>query len=269
MLRVSRSGFYAWKDRPASARALRHLWLAGEITDAHRESGGIYGERRVAAELRHGRGIVVNRKTVTLLMRRLGLYGLPQKRLPKGAKVGKFAATDLVRREFTVTAPNRLWMTDITEHPTREGKVYCCVVLDAFSRKVVGWSIDTQQNTLLVTSALTMATHERNPSSDLVIHSDRGTQFTSWAFSQKVRDTGFAPSMGAIGTPHDNAMVESFWGRMQVELLNRKRWQTRVELAAAIQHYIENFHNHRRRHSALNMLTPTEYENRYQSTIAA
>jgi putative transposase len=176
MLRVSRSGFYAWKDRPASARALRHLWLAGEITDVHRESGGIYGERRVAAELRHGRGIVVNRKTVTLLMRRLGLYGLPQKRLPKGAKVGKFAATDLVRREFTVTAPNRLWMTDITEHPTREGKVYCCVVLDAFSRKVVGWSIDTQQNTLLVTSALTMATHERNPSSDLVIHSDRGTR---------------------------------------------------------------------------------------------
>jgi putative transposase len=269
MLGVSSSGFYAWRDRPASARALRHLWLAGEITDVHRESGGIYGERRVAAELRHGRGIVVSRKTVTLLMRRLGLYGLPKRRLPKGAKVGKYAASDLVRREFTVTAPNRLWMTDITEHPTREGKVYCCVVLDAFSRKVVGWSVDTQQNTLLVTSALTMATHERNPGSDLVIHSDRGTQFTSWAFSQKVRDAGLAPSMGAIGTPHDNAMVESFWGRMQVELLNRKRWQTRVELAAAIQHYIEDFHNHRRRHSALNMLTPTEYENHYQSTIAA
>lgn len=269
MLRVSRSGFYAWKDRPASARALRHLWLAGEITDVHRESGGIYGERRVAAELQHGRGIIVNRKTVTLLMRRLGLHGLPKKRLPKGAKVGKYAASDLVRREFTVTAPNRLWMTDITEHPTREGKVYCCVVLDAFSRKVVGWSIDTQQNTLLVTSALTMATSERNPSSDLIIHSDRGTQFTSWAFSRNVRDAGLAPSMGAVGTPHDNAMVESFWGRMQVELLNRKRWKTRLELATAIQHYVENFHNHQRRHSALDMLTPTEYENHYQSTIAA
>jgi putative transposase len=126
VLRVSRSGFYAWKDCPALARALRHLWLAGEITDVHRESGGIYGERRVAAELRYGRGILVNRKTVTLLMRRLGIYGLPKKRLPKGAKVGKYAAGDLVRREFTVTAPNRLWMTDITEHPTREGKVYCC-----------------------------------------------------------------------------------------------------------------------------------------------
>lgn len=123
--------------------------------------------------------------------------------MPKDAKVGKYAATDLVRRAFTVTAPNRLWMTDITEHPTREGKVYCCVVLDAFSRKVVGWSIDTQQNTLLVTSALTMATRERNPSSDLVTHSDRGTQFTSWAFSQNVRDAGLAPSMGAVGTPHD------------------------------------------------------------------
>jgi transposase InsO family protein len=123
MLGVSSSGFYAWKGRPASARALRHLWLAGEITDVHRESGGIYGERRVAAELRHGRGIVVSRKTVTLLMRRLGLYGLPKRRLPKGAKVGKYAASDLVRREFTVTAPNRLWTGDITEHPTREGKV--------------------------------------------------------------------------------------------------------------------------------------------------
>jgi putative transposase len=153
--------------------------------------------------------------------------------------------------------------------PDQGGQVFCCVVLDAFSRKVVGWSIDTQQNTLLVTSALTMATRERNPSSDLVIHSDRGTQFTSWAFSQKVRDAGLAPSMGAVGTPHDNAMVESFWGRMQVELLNRKRWQTRLELAAAIQHYVENFHNHTRRHSALDMLTPTEYENRFQSTIAA
>jgi transposase InsO family protein len=147
------TNFYELRD---NLNELCHLWLAGEITDVHRESGGIYGERRVAAELRHGRGIVVSRKTVTLLMRRLGLYGLPKRRLPKGAKVGKYAASDLVRREFTVTAPNRLWMTDITEHPTREGKVYCCVVLDAFSRKVVGWSVDTQQNTLLVTSALTM-----------------------------------------------------------------------------------------------------------------
>jgi transposase InsO family protein len=160
-------------------------------------------------------------------------------------------------------------MTDITEHPTRDGKVYCCVVLDAFSRKVVGWAIDSTQTTALVTTALGMATSTRNPDSGLVLHSDRGVQFTSWAFSRKLQDAGPAPSMGAVGAPGDNAMVESFWGRMQVELLNRKRWTTRIELATAIHNYIETWHNTTRRHSALNMLTPTEYENHhYQSTTA-
>jgi transposase InsO family protein len=118
-------------------------------------------------------------------------------------------------------------MTDITEHPTREGKIYCCVVLDAFSRMVVGWAIDSTQTTALVTTALGMATSTRNPDSGLVLHSDRGVQFTSWAFSRKLQDAGLAPSMGAVGAPGDNAMVESFWGRMQVELLDRKRWKTR------------------------------------------
>jgi transposase InsO family protein len=151
-------------------------------------------------------------------------------------------------------------MTDITEHPTREGKVYCCVVLDAFSRFVVGWSIDSTQTTTLVLNALGMAIRRRNGPDDLVIHSDRGVQFTSWAFSQNVRDAGIAPSMSAVGSPYDNATVESFWGRMQVELLNRRAWKTRIELATAIHDYIELFHNTRRRHSALRMLTPTEYE---------
>jgi len=154
-------------------------------------------------------------------------------------------------------------MTDITEHPTREGKIYCCVVLDAFSRLVVGWSIDSTQTTTLVLNALGMATRRRSPEGDLVIHSDRGVQFTSWAFSQKVKDVGIAPSMGAVGSAYDNAMVESFWGRMQVELFNRKRWKTRIELATAIHDYIEHFHNTRRRHSALGMLSPTDYETNY------
>jgi putative transposase len=155
-----------------------------------------------------------------------------------------------------------------TEHPTREGKVYCCVVLDAFSRMVVGWAIDSTQTTALVTTALGMATGTRNPDSGLVLHSDRGGQFTSWAFSRKLQEAGLAPSMGAVGAPGDNAMVESFWGRMQVELLNRKRWKTGLELATAIHDYIETFHNTTRPHSAPSMLTPTEYENHYQSTTA-
>ncbi len=142
-------------------------------------------------------------------------------------------------------------MTDITEHPTREGKIYCCAVIDAFSRMVVGWSIDSRQTGLLVTNALGMALRRRTPREGGIIHSDQGVQFASWVFSQKVTEAGLAPSVGAVGAPFDNAMVESFWARMQVELLNRRTWKTRVELATAIHDYIEIWHNTRRRHSAL------------------
>lgn len=264
MLGVSSSGYYGWKMRPPSARTLRHAVLAGEIAQVHKDSGGTYGSRRVTAELRYGRGVLVGRNQVELLMRRLGLHGLPKRRLPRGAKVGKPNSLDLVRRRFRADGPDRLWMTDITEHPTREGKIYCCAVIDAFSRMVVGWSIDSRQTGLLVTNALGMALNRRAPREGGIIHSDQGTQFGSWVFSQKVTQAGLAPSVGAVGAPFDNAMVEAFWARMQVELLNRKRWKTRVELATAIHDYIEIWHNTRRRHSALNMLTPTEFENQHQ-----
>jgi transposase InsO family protein len=269
MLGISPSGFYAWKDRPASPRALRRIWLAGEIVDIHKASGGTYGALRVTAELRFGREIIAGHNAVSLIMRELGIKGLPTRRLPRGARVAKVIALDLVRRDFRRDAPDRLWMTDITEHPTREGKVYCCVVLDAFSRLVVGWSIDSTQTTKLVLNALGMATRRRIPDGELVIHSDRGAQFTSWAFGDNVRSAGLAPSMGAVGSAYDNAMVGSFWGRMQVELLNRRRWKTRIELAAAIHDYIELFHNTRRRHSSLAMLTPTEYEHLHHTTTNA
>lgn len=264
-LGVSRGGYYDWKSRPPSARSLRHIWLSGEIADIHKESGGTYGAPRITAELRQGRGVTIGKNSVVMLMKRQGLRGLPRRKLPKGAKVGNFASLDLVRRDFGVTAPDRLWVTDITEHPTREGKVYCCAVLDAFSRKIVGWSIDSSQTTALVTNALGMAVSERRPGDGSIIHSDRGAQFTSWAFSHKVRSAGLAPSMGSVGSAHDNAMMESFWARMQVELFNRRSWKTRIELATAIHDYIELFHNTKRRHSALNMLTPVEFETQYLS----
>jgi transposase InsO family protein len=264
MLGVAPSGYYDWRLRPPSARTLRHAWLAGEIAQVHKDSGGTYGTLRVKAELRYGRGIHVGKEQVHLLMRRLGIYGLPKRRLPRGARVGKPNSLDLVRRRFKADGPDRLWMTDITEHPTREGKIYCCAVIDAFSRMVVGWSIDSRQTGLLVTNALGMALNRRAPRGGGIIHSDQGVQFGSWVFSQKVTEAGLAPSVGAVGAPFDNAMVEAFWARMQVELLNRKRWKTRVELASAIHDYIEIWHNTRRRHSALNMLTPTEYENQHQ-----
>lgn len=269
VLAVSQSGYYAWKTRPASPRELRRIWLAGEIIDIHKASGGTYGALRVTAELKYGRSIRAGHGAVELIMRQLGIKGLPTRRLPKGARVGKVTSLDLVRRDFRRNAPDRLWMTDITEHPTREGKVYCCVVLDAFSRMVVGWSIDSTQTTTLVLNALGMATRRRVPAGELVIHSDRGVQFTSWAFSDNVRTAGLAPSMGAVGSAYDNAMVESFWARMQVELFNRRAWKTRIELATAIHDHIELFHNTRRRHSSLDMLTPTEYEHLHHTTINA
>jgi putative transposase len=247
MLGVSVSGYYDWKERPPSQRTLRHAWLAGEIAQVHKDSAGTYGKLRVTAELRYGRGIHVGKEQVGLVMKRLGIYGLPKRRLPRGAKVGKVSSLDLVRRRFRADGPDRLWMTDITEHPTREGKIYCCAVIDAFSRMVVGWSIDSRQTGLLVTNALGMALRRRSPRQGGIIHSDQGTQFGSWVFSQKVTEAGLAPSAGTVGAPFDNAMVEAFWARMQVELLNRRRWKTRVELASAIHDYIEIWHNTKRR----------------------
>ena len=173
---VSQSGYYAWKGRPDAPRTLRRIWLAGEIADVHKESGGTYGALRITAELHYGRGIIVGHNAVADIMRALGLKGLPRRRLPRGAKLSRFMSLDLVGRKFRRDRPNELWVTDITEHPTREGKVYCCVVLDTFSRKVVGWSIDSTQTTGLVLNALGMATQRRPDRAGLVMHSDRGVQ---------------------------------------------------------------------------------------------
>ncbi len=267
-LGVSRGGYYAWKGRPTSPTGLRRIWLANEIIEIHKASRGTYGQPRVTAELRFGRGVTVGHNTVSSIMKELGIKGIPNRRPPKESRLHQVTSLDLVKRNFRRAAPNQLWLTDITEHPTREGKVYCCAVLDAFSRRVVGWSIDTTQTSQLVMNALAMATKTRHPNGELVIHSDRGAQFTSWAFSEKVREAGLASSMGSVGSAYDNAMMESFWGRMQVELLDRKRWKTRIDLANSIHDYIELFHNTRRRHSSLNMLTPAEYEQKYTTTTA-
>lgn len=264
-LGVSTSGYYAWRGRPPSQRAVRHAWLTDVITRVHTESRGTYGLRRVHAELTLGRGIRVGKQAVELLMRRAHLQGLSGR--PRYRRVPNVAtAEDRVQRQFARTERDQLWVTDITEHATREGKVYCAVVLDAFSRRVVGWSIDGQPTAALVTNALGMAIEQRSPRDGAtVIHSDQGTQFTSWAFTKRAVDSGLLPSMGSVGDCYDNAMVESFWSRMQVELLDRRRWKTRTELANAIFEYLEIFHNRQRRHSSLGMLSPVEYELRNAS----
>jgi transposase InsO family protein len=168
-------------------------------------------------------------------------------------------AEDLVNRNFSATSPNSLWLTDITEHNTREGTLYCCVVLDQYSRRVVGWAIDRHNDASLVNAALTMAARERVTPKDTVLHSDQGSNFTSWSFTQNLKHHKLLGSMGTVGDCFD-APMESFWGSMQIELLNRKKWMTYVELASAIADYIVNFYNPMRRHSSLGYLTPEEFE---------
>jgi transposase InsO family protein len=218
-------------------------------------SYGSYGAHWVHAELVLGRGIRVGHNAIAMLMQRAGIAGRNGARKWRG--VPGATAEDLVDRVFRRERPNELWLTDITEHPTREGKVYCAVVLDAFSRRVVGWSISHNPTAGLTTNALGMAIEQRDAIRGTVIHSDHGTQFTAWTFSDRARKSGLLPSMGSVGDCYDNAMIEAFWSRMQVELLHTRRWKTRVELANAIFEYIEIFHNRRRRHSSLGMLTPT------------
>jgi transposase InsO family protein len=266
---VSVSGYYSWLDRPPSAKAIRHAWLNELIVKIHADSKAAYGARRVHAELTLGHGITVGHEAIAMLMRRAGLQGLSGR--PRYRKVPNMpTASDLVDRNSSRSEPDRLWVTDITEHPTREGKVYCAVVLDVYSRRVVGWSIDSRSAATLVTSALGMAIDNRQPvDGETIIHSDHGTQFTSWAFTQRAIDSGLLPSMGSIGDCYDNAVIESFWSRTQVELLDTRRWKTRVELANAIFEYLEIWHNRQRRHSALGMMTPVEFEARQQETTAA
>lgn len=264
-LHVAGSGYYAWRDRPPSNRLVKHAWLTEAIVGIHTASRGTCGSRRVHAELGLGLHIHVSDGTVELLMQCAGLHGLPGNRRPRAKHVTPSAA-DLVERNFIRHARDQLWVTDITEHSTFEGKVYCAVVLDTFSRRVVGWSIDASPTAALTTNALAMVIGNRSSRpGGTIIHSDRGVQFGSWAFTQRARASGLLLSMGSIGDCVDNAMMESFWARVQVELLNRRRWRTRLELSTALFEYLEIFHNRQRRHSALGMLSPVEYELRNPS----
>ena len=255
VLGVSRQGYYRYKRRPTSATQLRRQWLTGLIREVHVASRGTYGYRRVHAELTMGMNVQVSSRLVCVLMHNAQIYGLPGPARVKRLR-GVATADDLVNRKFHRLRPNELWMTDITEHPTREGRVYCAAVMDAYSRRIVGWSIDSRQDSTLVVNALDMAIRNRRPEPGGIVHADHGVQFTSWAFSNKIRSAGLMPSFGSVGDGLDNAMMESFWSSMQIELLNRQRWKTRVELANAIFDYIEIFHNRQRRHSAPGYRTP-------------
>jgi len=257
---LSRSSYYDIKFHEPTDKEIRRVLLADLIADIHARSRGTYGMLRIRAALEIEQGVIVNKKLVWKIMRQLGLQGLPGPRKRTWNKANEATEDDLVKRQFSATAPNELWLTDITEHPTREGKVYCCCVLDLFSRKVVGWAIDRRPESILVNDALSMAAGTRVTSEETVIHSDHGSQFTSWAFTENVRRLGLLGSMGTVGDCYDNAPMESFWGSMQIELLNRQRWMTVSELSVAMAEWIEEFYNPIRRHSSLAYLTPNEFE---------
>lgn len=259
VLRVSRSGFYEWRERPLSARDLEDAYLANTIFDIHDMSRGSYGAPRTHAELRFEHDVRVGCKRVARLMRCVGVQGIggSSKRRHRPAPA---VHDDLVQRQFVADEPNRLWCTDITEHPTGEGKVYCCAVLDVFSRQIVGWSIADHMRSELVVDALQMATWRRRPEAGTVVHSDRGSVYTSWVFGHRLRTAGLLGSMGRVASSVDNTMIESFWSTMQRELLDTRRWRTKDELASAIFEWIEAWYNPRRRHTSLGMLSPVEFE---------
>ncbi|MGH3925781.1 MAG: IS3 family transposase, partial [Pseudonocardiaceae bacterium] len=256
---VSPSGFYAWRARPVSDRDWDDAVLTSSIVDIHRASRRSYGSPRVHADLRLDQDLRCSRKRVERLMRQANIRGV-YRRKGRGCTRRDPAAEpsdDLVRRAFDPTEPDRLWMMDVTEHPTAQGKVYLAVVLDAFSRRVVGWSIADHIRAELVVDALQMAAWRRRPpQGQTVAHSDHGSQYTSWAFGRRLRAAGLLGSMGSIGDCFDNSVVESFFGTLQLELLDERRWDTRQQLALAIFDWIEAWYNPRRRHSYCAMLSP-------------
>ena len=263
VLGVSTSGYYEWRGRAPSARDVADQALTEQIVAIHAMSRGTYGSPRVYAELRLGRGVRCGRKRVARLMQAARLHGVYRRR-GRYSRPVPAVHDDLVRRRFIADAPDRLWVTDITEHPTREGKVYCAAVLDVYSRRIVGWSIADHLRGELVVDALEMARWRRTPpAGQTVVHSDRGAQYTSWAFGQRLRAAGLLGSMGRVGSALDNAMMESFFGTMQLELLDRQTWPTKTELASAIFEWIEAWYNPRRRHTAIGDLSPVDYERLY------
>ncbi len=260
VLGVSPGGYYARLKRPPSARARADGELCGRIAEIHHHSRATYGAPRIHAELKE-QGIRVGCKRVARLMRAAGLRGVSRRNWIITTVRDRQArpAPDLVERNFSAPAPNRLWVADITYIPTWAGFLYLAVVLDAFSRKIVGWAMETYLRTELVLKALEMALGQRR-AAGVIHHSDQGSQYTSLAFGQRCDEAGVKPSMGSVGDCCDNAMCESFFATLECELLNRRSFKTQVEARMAVFDFIEGWYNPHRRHSALDYRSPVEYE---------
>lgn len=272
VLGVSPSGYHAWARGSSSRRVAADAALLERIRAVHASSRGTYGSPRVHAALAAD-GVRVGRKRVARLMRVAGLVGVHRRRrrvpLARPAFRAATTAPDLVRRDFTASGPDRLWVADISTIPTGEGPLQLAAIVDAWSRRVVGWSTADDLGTHLVLGALDAALAARRPGPGLVHHSDRGTQYTSVALGAALAAAGVAASMGAPGTAYDNALMESFFASLETELIDRSAWRTRDEAAVALFDWIERFYNRVRIHSALGYLSPDAFERRYRHTTTA
>jgi len=263
LLRVSVSGFYAWRDRPMSPRRRADIALLACIHAIHRKSKGCYGSPPIHAELREEHGLRVGRKRVARLMREAGLQGVRPRRFVRTTDSAHIigAKADLVQRNFHASAPDQLWVADITYIPTSAGFAYLAMVLDVFSRKIVGWAIANHLRTDLVLAALNAAILQRRPTR-VILHTDHGCQYASDAFGKRCQEVHVLPSMGTVGDAYDNAMAESFFATLEREVLNRRCFKTHAEARMAIFEWIEGWYNPQRRHSALHYLSPNNFERR-------
>jgi transposase InsO family protein len=270
VLGVSPSGYRAWAMRQPSTRARRDAELLEEIRAIHAASRGTYGAPRIHAVMRT-RGQRVGRKRVARLMHSGQVVGVHRRRraapVPRPPARGGLTAPDLVRRRFTATSPDRLWVADITSIPTGEGFVHLAAVVDAFSRRAVGWAMAGHLGTGLVLAALDVAIAARRPEPGLVHHSDRGTQYTSVALGARLAEAGIRMSMGTPGSAYDNALAESFFATLETELIDRSTWRTRDAAITEIEDWM-GFYNRARIHSSLDNLAPAEFERRYREAVS-
>jgi len=261
VLRVSASGYYAWRERPGSRRRGENRRLLAEIHTIHAKSTGTYGSLRVRAELRD-RGHHCGRHRVARLMRTAGLQGIPKRRFRRTTTSGHTlpVSPNLLCQDFTATGPNQRWVADITYISTGEGWLYLAVILDLYSRQVVGWRTSARLQRDLVLEALNMALCRRTPCPDLIHHSDRGSQYASHDFQNLLRDRGITCSMSGAGNCYDNAVAESFFSTLKRERVHRRSYQTRAEASADMFQYIEIFYNRQRRHSTMGYRSPEQIE---------
>jgi putative transposase len=263
LLDVSTSGYYAWLKRPPSKRSREDEILTEKIRHYHRISDGTYGAPRIHKDLQE-EGVKVGQKRVARLMRAAGLQGVTRRKATWTTlrEPGAEPAPDLVQRDFSVEKPDQLWVADITYIHTWSGFLYLAIVMDAWSRRIVGWSMANHLRTELVLDALGMAIDQRRPV-DVIHHSDQGSQYTSFAFGKRCQEVDIRPSMGSAGDCYDNALAESFFATLECELLDRRKFRTREEASRAVFEFIEGWYNPHRRHSSLGQVSPVRYEVEY------